>query len=426
MLYAGLSPQVNESNNGTYMWPWGRNLPPARPDVVQAVAEGKATQFWKWDVFPLPDGISFTDAATLNTVYSTALYALTEVAKVQPGQSILTYSTAGGLGIAALRLCNHLGAGMCDGGNNKKRQFLIDKYNTRPDRVFYSRSADFAITLMEKTDGTGVDIALNTLTGQILHVSWDCIEIRGVFLELVKKDISRKSGIFMEPFQRNAKYRGVDMSHELLERIFTLIQKGYIEPVIGKVFGFGEFREAFRLLSTGDIIRNTVITRGASLNATVPIYPLPKKTSIRSNRSYVIIGDLRGIYGSLAIYFAKQGAKSPVAFARSGYDDPTSQKIAKTISGLGTELTLVIGGVTNKDVDKISDKAPKPVAGIIHGAMVLRDKMHNSMKKPEFRVAVAPKVQGWCNLHNSSIRRKAKLDFFILFSSIRSVVGQKS
>ncbi|RYC54803.1 hypothetical protein CHU98_g11410 [Xylaria longipes] len=48
MLYAGLSPQVNESNNGTYIWPWGRNLPPARPDVVQAVAEGKAALFWEW------------------------------------------------------------------------------------------------------------------------------------------------------------------------------------------------------------------------------------------------------------------------------------------------------------------------------------------------------------------------------------------
>ncbi|KAJ2989963.1 hypothetical protein NUW58_g3199 [Xylaria curta] len=40
MLYAGFSPQINESTNGTYIWPWGRNIPPARPDVVQAAAEG--------------------------------------------------------------------------------------------------------------------------------------------------------------------------------------------------------------------------------------------------------------------------------------------------------------------------------------------------------------------------------------------------
>ncbi|KAI0402499.1 hypothetical protein F4802DRAFT_575301 [Xylaria palmicola] len=48
MLYAGLSPRINETNNGTYIRPWGRNLPPARPDVVQAAAEGKAAQFWEW------------------------------------------------------------------------------------------------------------------------------------------------------------------------------------------------------------------------------------------------------------------------------------------------------------------------------------------------------------------------------------------
>ncbi|KAI1313182.1 NAD(P)-binding protein [Xylaria venustula] len=48
MLFAGFSREVNESNNGAYIWPWGRIRPIARPDVLQAANDGKATTFWKW------------------------------------------------------------------------------------------------------------------------------------------------------------------------------------------------------------------------------------------------------------------------------------------------------------------------------------------------------------------------------------------
>lgn len=49
MLFGGLSPAVDESRSGAYIWPWGRFDIPGRPDVVQAVAEGKKPQeFWEW------------------------------------------------------------------------------------------------------------------------------------------------------------------------------------------------------------------------------------------------------------------------------------------------------------------------------------------------------------------------------------------
>ncbi|GAW20238.1 hypothetical protein ANO14919_097370 [Xylariales sp. No.14919] len=48
MLFAGFSPELSESNNGAYIWPWGRVRPIARPDIVQAASEGQAAAFWKW------------------------------------------------------------------------------------------------------------------------------------------------------------------------------------------------------------------------------------------------------------------------------------------------------------------------------------------------------------------------------------------
>ncbi|OTA63619.1 NAD(P)-binding protein [Hypoxylon sp. EC38] len=48
MPYSGFSPEVSESSNGAYIWPWGRIRPMSRPDVLNAALEGKATEFWEW------------------------------------------------------------------------------------------------------------------------------------------------------------------------------------------------------------------------------------------------------------------------------------------------------------------------------------------------------------------------------------------
>lgn len=48
MLFAGLSPKVNESSNGAYIWPWGRIRPLARADILEAVSNGGAAKFWEW------------------------------------------------------------------------------------------------------------------------------------------------------------------------------------------------------------------------------------------------------------------------------------------------------------------------------------------------------------------------------------------
>lgn len=48
MLFAGLSPEVNEGSNGAYIWPWGRIRPLARADILEVVSNGKATKFWEW------------------------------------------------------------------------------------------------------------------------------------------------------------------------------------------------------------------------------------------------------------------------------------------------------------------------------------------------------------------------------------------
>jgi hypothetical protein len=55
---------------------------------------------------------------------------------------------------------------------------------------------------------------LNSLTGELLDESWRIVADGGIMLEIGKKDMLARSELSMEPFVRNARYCGVDMSHK--------------------------------------------------------------------------------------------------------------------------------------------------------------------------------------------------------------------
>lgn len=66
---------------------------------------------------------------------------------------------------------------------------------------------------MQITNGKGVDIILNSLTGNLLEESWLCIADGGNMIEIGKRDMLDRNTLSMAPFNRNASYRAVDMSH---------------------------------------------------------------------------------------------------------------------------------------------------------------------------------------------------------------------
>lgn len=98
-------------------------------------------------------------------------------------------------------------------GTEEKRKFLIDTFGIPTDHIFSSRSRDFATSLMQITNGKGVDIILNSLTGNLLEESWLCIADGGNMIEIGKRDMLDRNTLSMAPFNRNASYRAVDMSH---------------------------------------------------------------------------------------------------------------------------------------------------------------------------------------------------------------------
>ncbi|KAL3419948.1 beta-ketoacyl synthase domain-containing protein [Phlyctema vagabunda] len=388
-------------------------------------------------IFPLPDSMTYEEAATLPSVYMVSMYGLFNVAHMHKGQSVLIHSASGGVGIAAIQLCKYIGAEVyATVGTDEKRQFLIDNFQIPSSRIFSSRTTDFASEILSLTDGRGVDIVLNSLTGELLDASWRIVADGGTLVEIGKRDMLDRNSLAMDPFNRNCSYQGVDVSRnkmqgpvmaKIWEELFGLIAKGHLKPIDPmKVFAFEDIPSAFRLMRSGKHIGKIVVSRGDTKNVEVPVRPMKKPLALRQEVSYLIVGGLKGLCGSLAIYLAQHGAKNLVILSRSGCADEKSQGIIRDLDALGCHLDLMEGDVSvPADVDRIFKEATVPISGVIQGAMVLRDKTFSSMTVEDYHQAIRCKVQGTWNIHNTALKYGLPLDFFTILSSISGVVGQK-
>ena len=201
---------------------------------------------------------------------------------------------------------------------------------------------------------------------------------------------------------------------------------GHIKPIHPiTTFTFDNIPASFAFMRSGNHIGKIVITNGKD-SAEVPIRPPVRKFSLQEDKTYVIVGGLKGLCGSLAVLLARQGAKNIIAMSRSGCSDERSLKVVANCNACGCEVQGAKADVSDMtDVRRVFQNAKFPIAGVIQGAMVLRDKPYETMTVNDFHTTISNKVQGTWNLHYASLEHKQPLKFFTMLSSISGVIGQK-
>ncbi|KAL4745177.1 hypothetical protein BDW72DRAFT_198893 [Aspergillus terricola var. indicus] len=386
------------------------------------------------DIIPIPDGMSFTEAAALPVVFSTAYYALTHVANIQPGETILIHSAAGGTGQAAIQIAKLRNAEIfVTVGSEEKKKLLMDLYQIPAERIFDSRNASFAKAIRRVTDSRGVDVVLNSLSGGLLVSSWECIAPFGRFLELGKKDILSNYDLPMRQFERNASFHAIDLNEarryrpELLQRlqkeIGSLMASHTVTPPRPiHVYPISEVEQAFRYLQGGKNTGKTVIEiRGDDVVKTK--LRVQHLWSFDANATYVIAGGLGGIGRATARWLASRGAKNLLLLSRSRPNAEAQQVIDSLIKD-GRRVEVRPCDISDYErlkhvLEKVGQTMP-PIKGCIQSAMVLRNKVFSNMTYTEWKEAVACKVAGTWNLH---LLLPSGLSFFIMYSSIVGGIG---
>jgi NADPH:quinone reductase-like Zn-dependent oxidoreductase len=246
-------------------------------DRVSAMSEGAYATFTRnkaTSAFKIPDGMSFETAATIPVVYCTAYYSLIDLGRLCKGETVLIHAAAGGVGQAAIILSQMIGAEIfATVGSNEKKEFIMKEYGIAEDHIFYSRNTTFAKAIRRATNGRGVDVVLNSLAGDALRETWECMAHFGRFIEIGKRDIVNNARLDMATFEHNATFSSVDLTviaaerpqlmQRLLSDVFLLLQTTKIRPVSPiTIFSMAEVETAFRSLQSGKVHGKIVILPG--------------------------------------------------------------------------------------------------------------------------------------------------------------------
>src|SRR6201988_1697064 len=145
----------------------------------------------------LPAGLGDAQAAALTTATATAWYGLNDMARIKAGDKVLIHSATGGVGQAAIAIARAADAEIfATAGNEQRRQLLRDMGISH---VHDSRSTDFAEQIRHDTDGYGVDIVLNSLTGNAQPAGLELLAVGGRFVEIGKRDVYANTRLGLSP-----------------------------------------------------------------------------------------------------------------------------------------------------------------------------------------------------------------------------------
>ena len=378
-------------------------------------------------VTPIPAAMGFAEAATLPVAAATALHGLRELGHLRRGETVLIHGGAGGVGLAALQIARGLGARVLATAGAPEKRLLLSLLGA--DAVFDSRSLDFADGVMTATQGRGVDVALNILSGEAMRRTLECMAPFGRFVELGKRDFYANTRVGLRPLRRNVGFFGVDLdallaarpesAAPLLEALSAALERGELTPLPHCVLPATAAVEAFRLMQRAGHIGKIVLTPPMVETRAAPA-PSPLA---RPDRSWLIVGGTGGFGLALAERLALRGAGALWLTSRSGQVKDAGRLAA--IRAGGTRVEVVACDVTDEAamralIARIGAEGP-PLGGIAHAAMVLDDALHGDVDSARLAASVRPKLTGALLLDR--LTRDAPLEHCLLFSSVAALFG---
>lgn len=397
------------------------------------------------NVVAIPDSVSFTDAASIPLIFVTAWYCLHRVAGLETGQSVLIHAGSGGVGQAAIQLAQLMGAEVFTTvGSATKKKLIQQKYGLDDSHIFSSRSGHFKKQISDATRGKGVDVVLNSLSGQLLRDSWDSLAPFGTFCEIGKADIIGRGQLNMANFDKQATFAAVDIFYmhqnrpervvRGIEEVLSMVDRGMLKPVYPvTTFDMSCIEQAFSLMAERKHMGKLVLL--ANENTLVQaIRPKAPVLRLKQAGTYVIGGGLGDIGKKIGRFLAEKGAGHIVALTRrdagSIAQEPAIVAFEKVINELGGALHIVQCDIADKASTRnaaaqLVELSLPPVKGIIQSATVLRDHPWEYMEADDWNESIKPKVQGTLNM-NDYFCSPEDTDFFVMLSSVASIVGSAS
>jgi len=218
---------------------------------------------------PLPRGLTMVEAASLPETLFTVWQNVFEIAKLQPGETLLVQGGSSGIGVTATLLAKALGSTVIvTAGSDDKCAACVA---IGADHAINYRTQDFVAEARRLTGGKGVDVVLDMVAGDYLGREVECLADDGRLAVIAVQGGTRSAvdsgallrkrlaitGSTLRP--RSVAYK-TGLARALRARVWPLIESGRIKPVIHQVFPAAQAAAAHALMESSAHVGKIVLS----------------------------------------------------------------------------------------------------------------------------------------------------------------------
>ena len=214
-----------------------------------------------------PDGIAPEVAAAFLANYLTALYALAERGSLKPGEFLLVLGAAGGVGIAAVQIGKLLGARVIAAASTEEKRKFASNHGA--DATIDYTQANWREVLKQLTGDHGADVIYDPVGGEVSVQAFRSIAWNGRHLVVGFAAGKIPALPFNLPLLKGGVLTGVDLAQigrrepaaekRLTAQLLDWLKDRKLVPVVGQIFPFADFRDAFKTMQTRGALGKMVV-----------------------------------------------------------------------------------------------------------------------------------------------------------------------
>ena len=216
-----------------------------------------------------PPAVTFEEACAVPIAFLTAYYALYEIGRLKKSDKVLIQNAAGGVGSMAVQLARLRGAELYGTAGSAEKLEYLKKAGV--DHAINYREEDFFQKITTLTDGYGVDVVLNTLTGEAIQKGMNLLAPGGRYLEIAVAALKTSHSIDLSHMVNNQEFHSIDLRRLLfnsdassIETYFEImkemLEQGTILAQVCETLPFREIVDGYRYLNERKNIGRVVIS----------------------------------------------------------------------------------------------------------------------------------------------------------------------
>ena len=202
------------------------------------------------NVFPMPEGLSFVEAAALSVNHLTAWRMLFTQAQLKPWETVLIFGVGGGVSLAGLQLARQIGARVIVTSRDPDK--LVRAQALGAAVLIHDTGSDVAKQVLAATDGRGADVVFENVGAAVWASAMKSLVRGGRLVTCGATTGDQPPADLRRIFIRQLKILGSTLGDfDEFRDLLGFVQRTGLKPVIDSEFALDEVHAALNRLQSG-------------------------------------------------------------------------------------------------------------------------------------------------------------------------------